>query len=219
MFLLRSAFWLTIVIMLIPADPQTGEAPRITVVNALMAAQATVADLGGFCGRNPDVCVTGSAAIDVFAEKAGDGVDLIYHYFGRGGGCGGQPGNPHHRRSGTAVAGRYPRQFRIDIHSLHRRSFAGASLPRLYGGMDAKPEQALSVDQIVADFELLDDWEDRYRYVIELGRGLTPLPDAEHSDGNKVRGCASQVWLATRETTTNGQPFASSSRATAMRSS
>jgi hypothetical protein len=82
MFLLRSAFWLTIVILLIPADPQSGEAPRVTVVNALMAAQATVADLGGFCDRNPDVCTTGSAAVDVFAEKAGNGVEMIHHYFG-----------------------------------------------------------------------------------------------------------------------------------------
>jgi hypothetical protein len=82
MFLLRSAFWLTIVILLIPADPQFGEAPRVTVLNALTAAQATVADLGGFCNRNPDVCLTGSAAIDVFAEKAGNGVEMIYEHFG-----------------------------------------------------------------------------------------------------------------------------------------
>lgn len=81
MFLIRSAFWLTLVIFLIPADPQSGEAPRVTVMNALMAAQATVADLSGFCGRNPEVCATGSAAIDVFAEKAENGVDMIYHYF------------------------------------------------------------------------------------------------------------------------------------------
>ena len=59
-------------------------------------------------------------------------------------------------------------------------------------------EQTLSIDQLVADFELLDDWEDRYRHVIELGRGLAPLPDAEHNEANKVRGCASQVWLSTR---------------------
>jgi hypothetical protein len=85
MFLLRSAFWLTIVILLIPADPQSGEAPRVTVVNALMAAQATLADLGGFCDRNPDVCITGSAAIDVFTEKAGNGVEMIYQYFGETG--------------------------------------------------------------------------------------------------------------------------------------
>lgn len=80
MFLLRSAFWLTIVILLIPTDPQSGEAPRVTVVNALMAAQATVADLSGFCERNREVCATGSAAIDVFTEKAENGVEMIYHY-------------------------------------------------------------------------------------------------------------------------------------------
>jgi cysteine desulfuration protein SufE len=65
--------------------------------------------------------------------------------------------------------------------------------------MNAKPEQSLSVDQVVADFELLDDWEDRYRYVIELGRELPPLPEAERTEANKVRGCASQVWLSTHE--------------------
>ena len=51
---------------------------------------------------------------------------------------------------------------------------------------------------IRADFELLDDWEDRYRYLIELGRALAPLAESERSEANKVRGCASQVWLATR---------------------
>lgn len=85
MFLLRSAFWLTVVILLIPADPQSGEAPRVTVVNALMAARATVDDLSGFCERNPDVCVTGSAAVDVFAEKAENGVEMIYRYLGEEG--------------------------------------------------------------------------------------------------------------------------------------
>ncbi len=64
--------------------------------------------------------------------------------------------------------------------------------------MTSPPGQTLSIDQLIADFELLDDWEDRYRHVIELGRGLAPLPDAEHNDANKVRGCASQVWLSTR---------------------
>jgi len=51
---------------------------------------------------------------------------------------------------------------------------------------------------IATDFELLDDWEDKYRYVIELGRALPPLPEAARTDANKVRGCASQVWLLTR---------------------
>lgn len=56
----------------------------------------------------------------------------------------------------------------------------------------------MALADIRSDFALLDDWEDRYRYVIELGRGLAPLPDSARTDANKVRGCASQVWLATR---------------------
>jgi len=47
------------------------------------------------------------------------------------------------------------------------------------------------------EFDLLGDWEERYRYVIELGKELAPLTDAERSEANKVRGCASQVWLVT----------------------
>lgn len=53
-----------------------------------------------------------------------------------------------------------------------------------------------SIDDIRANFELLEDWDDRYRYVIELGRTLEPMPEAEHSAANKVSGCASQVWLS-----------------------
>ena len=49
--------------------------------------------------------------------------------------------------------------------------------------------------KLAEDFEFLDDWEDRYRYVIELGKSLPPLADSERTDANKVRGCASQVWL------------------------
>jgi cysteine desulfuration protein SufE len=55
----------------------------------------------------------------------------------------------------------------------------------------------MTLENILADFELLDDWEDRYRYVIELGRSLPPLPEAARTEANKVRGCVSQVWLAT----------------------
>jgi cysteine desulfuration protein SufE len=52
-----------------------------------------------------------------------------------------------------------------------------------------------AIDEIVENFTLLDQWDDRYRYVIELGRTLTPLDEAAHSEANKVQGCASQVWL------------------------
>jgi cysteine desulfuration protein SufE len=53
-----------------------------------------------------------------------------------------------------------------------------------------------TIDEIRENFELLEDWDDRYRYVIELGRTLEPMPEAEHSAANKVQGCVSQVWLA-----------------------
>lgn len=55
----------------------------------------------------------------------------------------------------------------------------------------------MNVQDLLDDFEFLDDWEDRYRYVIELGRALAPLSDEDRTPGNKVNGCASQVWLAT----------------------
>ena len=53
------------------------------------------------------------------------------------------------------------------------------------------------IEEIIDNFALLDEWDDRYRYVIELGRELPALPDAEHTEANKVRGCTSQVWLVT----------------------
>ncbi len=51
--------------------------------------------------------------------------------------------------------------------------------------------------ELVSEFDVLGDWEERYRYVIDLGKDLAPLTDAERSEANKVRGCASQVWLVT----------------------
>jgi cysteine desulfuration protein SufE len=60
-----------------------------------------------------------------------------------------------------------------------------------------------TIDEIRDNFALLDDWDDRYRYVIELGRTLDPMPEAEHSAANKVQGCASQVWLS-RKLARNG---------------
>ncbi len=53
------------------------------------------------------------------------------------------------------------------------------------------------IDEIIGNFSVLDDWDDRYRYLIELGRELAALPEAARNDANKVQGCASQVWLDT----------------------
>ncbi|WP_306118148.1 MULTISPECIES: SufE family protein [unclassified Roseitalea] len=54
---------------------------------------------------------------------------------------------------------------------------------------------ARDIDAIIDDFDLLEDWEDKYRYVIELGRELPELTDEERSEANRVQGCVSQVWL------------------------
>jgi cysteine desulfuration protein SufE len=53
------------------------------------------------------------------------------------------------------------------------------------------------LDELAEEFSLFEDWEERYRHIIDLGRGLEPLSGAEHVEANKVRGCASQVWLVT----------------------
>ena len=57
---------------------------------------------------------------------------------------------------------------------------------------------------IIDDFALLDDWEDKYRYVIELGRALPPLDDSEKTAANKVSGCVSQVWLVSETDAAEG---------------
>jgi cysteine desulfuration protein SufE len=62
--------------------------------------------------------------------------------------------------------------------------------------MPMRPD-SVTIDEIIDNFSLLDSWDDRYRYVIELGRGLEPLSEAERTEANKVQGCVSQVWLAT----------------------
>ena len=64
----------------------------------------------------------------------------------------------------------------------------------------------MTIDEIRDNFALLEDWDDRYRYVIELGRTLQAMPDAEHSQDNKVQGCASQVWLSKRVDRSGNEP-------------
>jgi hypothetical protein len=83
MFLVRAAFWLSVVVILLPAEKDTGDkAPRVTAFEALSAAQSTVSDLSQFCQRNPNVCVTGGSAFAVFGDKVRYGVKLLYRTFG-----------------------------------------------------------------------------------------------------------------------------------------
>jgi cysteine desulfuration protein SufE len=65
---------------------------------------------------------------------------------------------------------------------------------------------AATIDEIIENFELLEEWDDRYRYLIELGRELAPLAEDAHSEDNKVRGCASQVWVETQVSHDAGEP-------------
>lgn len=69
------------------------------------------------------------------------------------------------------------------------------------------PSQPTPINDIIENFALLDEWDDRYRYVIELGRKLAPFPEAQRTDANKVPGCVSQVWLATTIERRDGRPF------------
>ncbi|PLX39043.1 MAG: cysteine desulfuration protein SufE [Hyphomicrobiales bacterium] len=55
----------------------------------------------------------------------------------------------------------------------------------------------MDIDEILDNFSFLEEWDDRYRYLVELGRDIEPLPETERTDTNKVLGCVSQVWLST----------------------
>lgn len=55
--------------------------------------------------------------------------------------------------------------------------------------------QGKSIDDIISDFEVVDDWEERYRYLIDLGKKMPPMPENLKTEATKVRGCASQVWI------------------------
>ncbi len=69
----------------------------------------------------------------------------------------------------------------------------------------------MKIEQVIDDFSILDSWDDRYRYVIELGKALPPLPEGARTDKYKVQGCASQVWLVseTKPTKNGGGPVLS----------
>ena len=62
----------------------------------------------------------------------------------------------------------------------------------------ARPEGLPPFAEVESNFAVLDDWEDRYRYLIELGRLMGAFPDEARNPANKVQGCASQVWMTTR---------------------
>lgn len=69
---------------------------------------------------------------------------------------------------------------------------------RLYRAEASPGDGIMDIDEIGETFALLDDWEDRYRYLIDLGRQLPDYPEAERDEAHAVRGCVSRVWLSVR---------------------
>jgi len=80
-FFIKAAFWLTIVVLLLPSEPsKQGQTAQVSPLEALGAAQAAVEDASGFCERNPDACTIGSQAFQTFGEKAQYGAKLLYEF-------------------------------------------------------------------------------------------------------------------------------------------
>lgn len=81
-FLLRTAFWLTLVLVLIPlgSEQENTTVEKVDPVSAFLAAQATVSDIGGFCGRNPQACETGGNALTAIGSRARDGARIVYEF-------------------------------------------------------------------------------------------------------------------------------------------
>ena len=61
----------------------------------------------------------------------------------------------------------------------------------------------MELKEIIEDFEFIDEWDDRYKYIMDIGKSLDPISEGDHNDKNKVDGCASQVWLITEEKNIN----------------
>lgn len=80
-FLLRVAFWLSIVVMLLPSGPKTSpNAPEMSTFEAIGAAQAALNDARGFCNREPQACSVGAQALQVFGQKAQNGAKMLYEF-------------------------------------------------------------------------------------------------------------------------------------------
>lgn len=63
--------------------------------------------------------------------------------------------------------------------------------------MTAQSDINTEIEDLVDEFDLLGDWEERYKYLIDMGKALPDMPEADRTDANKVKGCVSQVWLVT----------------------
>ena len=218
-FLLRMTFWLGLVLILLPSgSSQQLPASEVGASEAISAASATVGDLRQFCTRQPDACTVGSQVATARLQGAGRRQDAL-RFPDRDAGAQGRPA-----RSRTAQRHRKPRRRRSTPRRTHSRlpiwcrhgtgrsrAKTQNTRPRFSNQTEGRSPATTSyiqgrrrtnrpmadIAEIIDNFSVLDDWDDRYRYLIELGRELPPLADRGHNDANKVQGCASQVWLDT----------------------
>jgi hypothetical protein len=82
MFLLRTAFWISVVLVLLPSGETkpAPEAPKVDAFDAISAATSAVADMGQFCTRNPEACETGAHAAAAFGQRAQAGAKMVYDF-------------------------------------------------------------------------------------------------------------------------------------------
>lgn len=80
MFLIRAAFWLSVVIMFLPADESASKGENVSTAQTIGFAQSVISDLGGICERSPDVCETGGKLARTFGAKAKYGARKLYNY-------------------------------------------------------------------------------------------------------------------------------------------
>jgi hypothetical protein len=98
-FLIRVAFWLSIVVLLLPtgSPEQPAHGPQISTVEAFSAAGAAVSDMRQFCSRQPDACTVGSHAATAFGQKAQASAKMVYEFFA---------GKPGRDEAGSPPAGK-----------------------------------------------------------------------------------------------------------------
>ncbi len=227
-FLLRVAFWLTIVLALLPSGgAQQSAQAKVGPTEAVVAAGAAVSDMSSFCDRQPEACVVGAQAAVAIGQRAQAGAKMVYDFINDHASHSGETGSVNKPKRGAKArkcphGSRLPgsqstlkdsdldaglagpdRRGRKTFRCRARRRTARLDLGKAFcfdlrrGRPYIKGMAQSSIDEIIENFDLLEEWDDRYRYLIELGRTLPPLPEAARSDANKVQGCASQVWLST----------------------
>ncbi|MCX2722242.1 DUF5330 domain-containing protein [Roseibium salinum] len=130
-FLLRTAFWLTLVLVLIPlgSGSESTSEEAVDPVSAFLAAQAAVSDIGSFCDRNPDACETGGEALSAIGSRARDGARIVYEFL--------DTQVAERVESDALVTGSTPAQPTVDATSL------AAGAPSWQPALDnASPEEA-----------------------------------------------------------------------------